>query len=269
MPFPECERVIYNKNPLDFVIFQVRFPSILRIDSEVPAKFQDIIRGQYPLFNESRGLNLTIPLGPRQVDSLESTDSSKPGLPPPIAPVTYQFSSEDKLWQISLTRDFMALTCKDYKKWEDFKAHLEPPLAALLDQYSPSFCTRIGLRYRDVIVPSKLGLDSVAWSDLLKPSIAGELSSREVANEVQHVAKEVVIQFSDENSHVRILHGLAKTDKDEPVYLIDSDFFTDERTETNDVVKVLEGFNTQARCLFRWCIQDRLHEAMEPQSVPE
>ena len=52
MPFPETERVIYEKNPLNKVICQLRYPPILRIDSEVPSKFQDAIIDNFPLYNE-------------------------------------------------------------------------------------------------------------------------------------------------------------------------------------------------------------------------
>jgi hypothetical protein len=47
------ERVLYEKNPLESVICQVRFPTILRVDSEVPSDFQDRIRGRFPIFSES------------------------------------------------------------------------------------------------------------------------------------------------------------------------------------------------------------------------
>jgi len=47
---PESPRVIYASNPLVDVICQVRFPRILRIDSELPVAFQEAIRDQFPLF---------------------------------------------------------------------------------------------------------------------------------------------------------------------------------------------------------------------------
>ncbi len=52
MPFPEVQRVIYRKNPLEQVICQFRFPAILRIDTETPADFQERIRNDFPQFAE-------------------------------------------------------------------------------------------------------------------------------------------------------------------------------------------------------------------------
>jgi hypothetical protein len=43
-PFPESERIIYAKNPLESVICQLRFPAILKISSEPPVEFQETLR---------------------------------------------------------------------------------------------------------------------------------------------------------------------------------------------------------------------------------
>ena len=52
MPFPEVKRVIYKKNPLDRVICQLRFAPILKIDAEIPADFQEMIRADFPNYSE-------------------------------------------------------------------------------------------------------------------------------------------------------------------------------------------------------------------------
>jgi uncharacterized protein (TIGR04255 family) len=257
MPLPDCARIIYEKNPLETVIFQVRFPSILRIDSEIPARYQEKVRKQFPLYKENRGVEQVLP---REVAKLVEADLRlRLGRP------SYEFGSEDGLWLVSLARDSLALTCKQYEHWEEFKAHLEQPLAALLDEYAPAFCSRIGLRYRNVILRSALKLDAEPWSDLLKPHIAGELSSPDLtAEEVQQVATEVLIRLPSDGNQVRVVHGLSPTSGGENAYVIDSDFFTEKKTETQDVIQILDGFNVQARRLFRWCINERLHQAMGP-----
>ena len=50
----KLERVKYRKSALREVIFQVKFPSILRIDTEVPAEFQEMVRQKYPMYNDRR-----------------------------------------------------------------------------------------------------------------------------------------------------------------------------------------------------------------------
>ena len=43
-------RCIYDKNPLAEVICQLRFPEILSIQTDIPAKFQDAIRKDFPKY---------------------------------------------------------------------------------------------------------------------------------------------------------------------------------------------------------------------------
>src|SRR5438132_1497631 len=144
MPFPDSPRVIYAKNPLIEVVCQLRFPSILRIDSELPAAFQEKIRGAYPIFRENQITDLKIDLPP------EIVQLSGGAIPASwrTGKVSYDFISADEQWKVGLTREFIALTTAKYERWEDFKAHLEAPLQAFIELYSPAFFSRIGLRYR-------------------------------------------------------------------------------------------------------------------------
>src|SRR5258708_12324597 len=58
MLFPESERVIYDKNPLQQVICQLRFPPILRINTEVPVAFQERVKQDYPFYQEKSEITL-------------------------------------------------------------------------------------------------------------------------------------------------------------------------------------------------------------------
>ena len=61
--FPEAPRVIYDKAPLSRVICQLRFPSVLKIESSIPADFQERIRGRFPVFEKSNQILPTLPAG--------------------------------------------------------------------------------------------------------------------------------------------------------------------------------------------------------------
>jgi uncharacterized protein (TIGR04255 family) len=261
MTFPDVPRVLYGKNPLETVICQLRFPPILRIDAETPANFQDQIRHSYPLYKQRSPLDEGVEI-PQELAKLMGLglqlQSSKQG---------YEFSSGDNLWEVVLTRDFLALTTKKYERWEDFKAHLDGPLAALKEVYQPDYFMRIGLRYRDVIKKSLLGLKEYSWSQLLKPHISSELSS-EIAGSIKKTGRELLVSLDGGIGSVRIRHGMTQVkDSDETWYIIDADFYTDERTEVDHAVERLDRFNREARGLFKWCIDDRLHTAMEPRPL--
>lgn len=261
MPIPESPRVIYGVPALEEVICQVKFPSILRIGSEAPADFQNIVRRQFPLFEEK---DQVLPEGlPPQIAEIMSID-----LKAKSKGKAYNFISEERDWTVSLTRDFLALSTTNYSRWEDFRAHLDEPLRALHETYEPSFYTRIGLRYRDVIIPSKFGLDGVPWTELLKPFAAGALSEESVMDEVNESESGFKISLGEGVGEVQVKHFLAKVrGTDEPCYVIDADYFTNIQTEINDAIEKLNVLNSFAGRLFRWFITDRLHNAMEPNQV--
>ncbi len=262
MAFPDAPRVIYEANPLEEVICQLRFPPILRIDTEPPAAFQERVRESYPFYKSKPALKLPAGL-PAELVSLMDTN-----FPLGAGQVAHEFGSRDERWVLSMTRDFLALTCRKYERWETFKERLRGPLDALLELYSPAFLTRIGLRYRDLIQRSVLGLEQTSWADLLQPWVAGALASPVVAADVEHSARELVIRLPDGRSRVRVHHGLAADDRTrEQSYVIDADFFDDQQTEPPHAVQRLDFLNKQSRLFFRWCIQEQLHQAMRPRPL--
>src|SRR5438445_3102968 len=168
MPFPASPRVIYKKNPLDEVICQLKFPPVLRIDSELPAKFQESVRQDYPLFQDASPVipNFLGRALPAEVGKLMNLE-----IPFPVAGKVYHFISADEKWKVGLAKEFIALSTGSYVRWEEFRARMAYAISSLLKEYSPSFFVRIGLRYRDVVRRSVLGLGEIRWSELLKPHI--------------------------------------------------------------------------------------------------
>lgn len=266
MRFPVSPRVIYGKNPLNSVICQLRFPPILRIDSEVPADFQERVRREYPNFTQRNlpDAKLNLPAEFSKLMGEELSFGMQGGKQ------AYDFSSEDRIWQISLTRDFVALTTKSYSRWEGFKDRLNQVLEAFQAEYSPGSYSRAGLRYQDLIQRKQLNLEGVPWSQLLQPQIAGELGVSGIEDAVQAVKREVLINLDSGQGKVRIKHGLVQSmETGETCYLIDSDYFSDEKMEVQHARERLDHFNREAGRLFRWCITDRLHSAMGPEPVTD
>src|SRR5260370_11840309 len=134
-PFPDSERIIYTKNPIESVMCQFRFPDILKISSEPPADFQEALRKDFPLFRDVPPLTVGTGLPPEL-----STIVSK--LMPLPSSKAYELTSENGAWQITLTQDSLALLCKTYRRWEEFKTHLQKALDFLLIFYHLSFLTR-------------------------------------------------------------------------------------------------------------------------------
>ena len=254
-PFPDSPRVVYRKNPLELVICQLRFPAILRIGSEPPAAFQEAIRAEYPLFREVASINVPSDVPPEVATLVRNLGAGAPG--------TYDFLSADEQWSVGLTRDFVALTSRSYTRWEEFRARLKSVIDVVVDEYSPPFFTRVGLRYQDAICPISMELGERDWRKLISPYILGELSVEAVANAAAEATRTLVMRVP--GGTVRIRHGLGeRRDTNESCYIIDADFFTDERTGVNEAIQTLAVFNRNAGRFYRWCITDKLHDALGP-----
>lgn len=259
--FPHVAAVTYAKAPLEEVVCQVRFPTILRIDSELPSAFQDQVREAFPLFERVQ----LLPEG-----------MTPPQLPPEVAQLfgagqptgQYAFSTEDRSSSLTLTSQSFALMTKKYRRWDDFSALLRQPLALLLNIYKPAFFTRIGLRYKNVIDRDRLGARNESWSTLFRREIAAELSIPEMASNAQDVRRMLRLKLTDAGEAMLLQHGLITVPgRNDPCYILDCDFYTNERTEVNRANDALAKFNDTAWRTFRWTISDRLHHLLEPAEV--
>jgi uncharacterized protein (TIGR04255 family) len=260
MNFPEFERVIYKHNPLVEVVCQLRFPPILKIAHQEPVEFQDEIRSQYPLFESVQP----------QIPSDFLNIAQQLGLPL-NGDVAHSFKSADQKWHLSITKDFISLGTSSYERYEQFKQRFEEAIQIFNRIYQPSFYTRVGLRYRDLIIRSKLAIEDKQWSELIAQHIASELYHPEFYSSIQTVTKHLVL--NTENGQINLHHGLVNVgdpqgNNTESAYLFDADFYTEQKIEgERDVWNVLNQFNQSARKLFRWSITETLHDAMQPQSV--
>jgi len=264
MAFPHSQRVIYERCPLAEVVAQLKFQPILRIDSEAPAAFQETIRATYPQYaNVPQPLPVGVPPNtpPQIVSMMQGLGAAHLG-------TRHRFASQDGRWEVFLARESLELRTIKYDRWEDFRQRLEQLRESLQRIYAPGAYLRIGLRYVDVIRRSALGLQDVPWSELLTPHIAGVLASPELAPSIDGTGSQTHCSLGD-NTFLTIKALLVKhaTEGPELCFMIDADFHTHQTTEIADAANRLDGFNQMGWRFFRWCIQQRLHDAMEPHNI--
>jgi|JFJP01.1.fsa_nt_gi hypothetical protein len=260
MKLPDYLRVIYQRTPLIEVVGQLRFPTILKINNQEPYEFQERISSDYPIFQRSQSLNL-----PPEIVSLLPQISS-------ILPKhnTYNFLSENSKWKLSLDQDNLTLATFEYKRYEEFKEKLFNIVNIFKDVYNPSFYLRLGLRYKNLILRSKLKMEDKdkPWSALISPQIASELHSSELSGSILTSVKNLEIEL--ETGRVSFNHGLvisqdpSRGNVQEPGYLFDADFFVESKINKEEIGNVFDTFNRTGGQLFRWSITDELHRAMEP-----
>jgi uncharacterized protein (TIGR04255 family) len=264
MPFPRTQRVIFERNPLAEVVCELRFPPILRIASELPADFQGRIRGMYPIFQQPA---FTGPIGIPNQPGLTFVPGIQIGWPQHQQ--SFVFANEDQTQTLTLTQESFSIAERNYREWGQLRENVAMLKEHLEAVYTPPFYTRLGLRYVDLIDRDALGLDAVAWGQLLNPAFAGLLASEPVAPDVLHVTSVTELTVPDvSNGRVRIQHGLIqRPGQDRLEYAIDSDFSVSERSDLADILPTLDIFSARAGDLFRWAISERLHAALQPAPV--
>ncbi len=266
MKLKPIKRFQYTQNPLIEVVAQLRFPRLLQIQDQLPLEFQNKISDEYPTLEvHNEALSVVIGGPGNKLDEI------------PRSPI-YNFSTADKKWRITLASDFIALSCNQYEGWEKFKPRLLEAIKLVVGIYQIKFWTRLGLRYRDLIIREDIGLEKEPWRNLISLELLGLGIADQIAADEQIIESDIIeqqgfINLKLEDCNVGLRHGLIRKQEDptKMAYMIDSDFYLDKQNpeviNVSAVARLLEKFHANAGSLFRGCIQDKLHNALKPKEI--
>ncbi len=262
MAFPEAPRTRYQVSPLDEVVCKFKFPPILRIESELPAVFQERVRGDFPRYATEefpQAANL-----PPDLARL----MGRGGIRGPQS--EHVFTSSDDSWQLRLGRSTLSLSSYEYGQWELFRQRLTVPHQALLDEYKPAEFNHTCLRYRNVIRRSRLPFEpDVPWAELLQPWVCGFLGAPGLHGEVAMARMSAATRLPLPDSWLDVEYGLVQEEgpDGETSFMIDAHLFTQTTIGPAHAFPNLDALHHQAFIFFRWCITDRLHDALGPRPL--
>lgn len=260
--FSNETRCHYGAHQLAEVICQLRFPEILAISEKAPVDFQEAIRAEFPQFFKRQEVPAPKLTGTPGNLSLQSQPTT----------VNYQFMSADGVWRVNLTSKFISLSCTKYTGWEEFARQLDKPLAAFIRVYKPAYFERIGLRYMNFFSRFHLGLADRPFSELISPCYLGPLSDEDVA-EAAASRCSVDVELAIRGGCRAKIHagpGLVKVNgkQDQEVkFVFDQDLYMAGQLKLPLVAGALQTLHSQAYAIFRGAITEKLHEAMEPESI--
>lgn len=248
MLFPESDRLEFERNPLQEVIWQLRFPKILSILAKPPADFQDRIRAQYPIY-DTQGSK-----PPAQIsEALTQMGLEFEGN------MTHRFRSQNRELTISLSDDFVAVSASRYRDWGEFRTQIDTAFESLIATYSPSFFSRVGLRYVNLIKRKELELADVPWRELINQEWIGPLVGDEMSEAITELRAHTVVRLPQKGM-AKIQYGL----QDKDTFRIDSDFYLEGQLDGQEAAGILDDFNSAIGNLFRSAIRDRLRDALRP-----
>lgn len=248
------ERVKYRKSALREVIYQVRFPSILKIDTEAPSQFQELIRQEYPLYRITRNETL---MNMRAQARTISNNSN------------HEFVSVDGKTKVNLTNSFVAISTLDYDRWEVFKQLCASVLDRFVAVYKPVVMQRIGLRYKDVITRSKWGLIEVPWKELINNNALGVMGDLPEDSINRYVMDLEIAQEDSviEHRHFEVVKDATSMIPTEKSFLIDCDYYKQGAFKKEEVSVISELLHDHSSNFIRSIITDTLNTAMEPERI--
>jgi len=231
--FEPKARVIYDKNPLAEVSAQMTFEATLsELYEERPVSFHKAIRDEFPIYlHEGDGV--------------------------------HTFFSKDRLLKLELEPQSLTLFTSHYVRWESFFAlwqKIEPVFRTHYPQAKQA--KRVALDYLDVIQRRDLGLQGVSWHELLSPMLLGMVAAPEPAWTLLNAEHQLNFKCA-EDVYISIWHGLHHEEQ-ESSYVIRANYYTEKRQEEALAKESLERLRPHTQALFRACISDKLHLALEP-----
>lgn len=129
-----------NKSPLVFVLAQVKTTPIRQISKYIDELQESYRRIGFPYFNEEKTHEIVF--GPTP-DVREKK--------------RWMFHNESKQSAIVLSHDFFVYETNTYDVFEKFLEEFKEFLSIYAETVKPGISTRLGLRYVDVVNPSKTG----------------------------------------------------------------------------------------------------------------
>jgi uncharacterized protein (TIGR04255 family) len=263
MLFSDHPRTHYEQAPAHEVICQLRFPTILTINTTEPADFQEVIRDTFPQYARRQ-----------DVPAPRITGAGTPNMQVERqAPITnYHFLSADGRWKLNLTKDFIALSTLRYSGWEEFAHHLDKALAAFIQIYHPAYFQRVGLRYVNLFSRARLGLENTPWASLFAPAYAGALAEPDLSEE-DCLSCGTDLQLKLDSSCRAKLHaGLVRVQSKVPgapadpevKFILDMDLSMGGNVPCTMAAGALETLHVHGGRLFEGAVTDRLRQAMEP-----
>ena len=242
-------RVKYLKSTLHEVIFQVRFPKILKLTEEAPSAFQERIIEKYPIYSVQNNETVVEFNGKQQQQMNEKN---------------HCFISQSGRTKINLTSSFIAVSTLEYDRWEMFKEEIKRILNIFYDCYTIPGIQRIGLRYINIINRGELGLSDKPWSELFDANVLGPLSSQD---DIANYKTEFVLKLSDEcyiNRHYELVRKQATNGLS---LMLDCDYYYTGFFKTGSISDYSDKLHALSQKFIEESHKEVLLNAMQPQEL--
>jgi uncharacterized protein (TIGR04255 family) len=148
----------YKKNYLETVIFQLRFPLILKLESTSPGEYQELVHERFPNPRAGSEVNLEVLMTP------DLSKAEKRSFRP-----RWLFFAKDEMKSVTVGSDIFSLEYRKFTDVSDAEGDFSFAWGAFRRLYQVERIDRVGVRYVDKItLPSGNPFD---WSGYIQEDI--------------------------------------------------------------------------------------------------
>ena len=242
--------VLLTRSPLTRVLAQVRFSSVLKIDSkEGVAPLQEELRANYPLLEQLVAHQF-------QIDITPGGSGFKP-----VAANVWRFSDAERGLVLSLTSDALTLEARDYPGRATFLERWADVLTRVERVFAPGLALRTGARYLNRLTDESLE----RLPDWVRPNLIG-VAQPELREHVTQAISEANLKVEEGDLLLRwgVIPANATIDQAllEPSptgsWILDIDVSSNQQKRF-DAVELAADYGRlmeRAYAVFRWVVTD-------------
>lgn len=238
---PRVDRGRYERNFIKTAVCELRFPTVLSLESTAPAEFQAKLRKLYPAFER------------QVVEQLSGAESV-------AKEVRYVFRARDKRWIVTLRSSSIALETTGYLDFEDFLSRFRVVLESARELIDSDFFLRVGLRYINWIPISDGNPAGWVRESLLAPLDVSVLGPpQKYTSLIRGTLKEGTFTFRQ---------ALRQAGEDDDTgstscmtFVLDVDY-ADENVEVERLEQLVRSFNETNFYFFEWAIGDKARSVL-------
>ncbi|MBI5544705.1 MAG: TIGR04255 family protein [Deltaproteobacteria bacterium] len=238
---PPVEPREFERNFIRLAVCELRFPTLLELETESPVAFQKALRKEYPHYESN--LDVQFEVGGNAVSQRR-----------------HLLRSKDKRWTIALRPFALTIETFTYSNFEDLLSRLEFVLKSASSLLDTDFFTRIGLRYINA-----LPVKDDDPSDWLNPALVSSLKTGVFGRPSRYWHE---TRGSAKSGFYSFRHGFQGiVDPAQPPtpgtgatdYLLDFDLYA-EGVEFKDVIGTVKTFHSEGYALFSWSLGSKARE---------
>lgn len=245
------KRIKYQRSPLVEVICQLRFPTILSLNTNEPVEFQELIRQEFPLYNCRNEKKSEV------LQNQEVRVSSNR---------VYEFIAASTRTKITITSSFIAFSTLEYDVWEKFREVILSVLTKFECVYRVPFYTRTGLRYKDIITKGVYGLSDKKWSELIKPNVIGIAAEIE-DDRMMGFRLDTEYKQTDNTYTHNMFSFVHHNGLLELSLLLDCDYYCKDIHDGSAVPVLIDTLHSHSSNFISYSITKLLEDAMQPVEI--